>query len=826
MPEEEARRKSKRLRGLDANATISPYASLESLSSSPLRKRIRSLDPQHTGCVRGETIRRVMRERTSNEEEGNSIISGIEESESITFQIVDVTSSSSSSSSSSSTLLLSSESLIDAVRQSLVNPSVVVDGLSERVAMSSSATIAAAHSDSSICGICFDSIADADLHRFAGCPEDHTFCTECIRGWLNVRVKEGDVYFPCPLANMSRNADGRRSCKSTVSEEDFIACGCSEDIVAMFRRKRRLMSPEGTRLRDCPVCGTLVKTSMWSTRCNCQSCGHKFCKDHLDLCRGSSCLFYSWKNYCRTMDHVVSDRVVSATTKACPRCSAPTVRIDGCAHMTCTQCTIPRTKDLNFDEDESASDDEPPEIVDACHWCWLCNMQLDLSSVDFHYGPEGPCSGRQFDEVDGSTAYDEEPLNGSTLRGYISSFYNYISWAATAPSRPPNLFIGNNIITRIFDYYHIIVFLGVCFLAIIPALHSALLFGLTFLSVLVPISFVVFSFDPFVGGSEKRETRFKIVTRRIFTYACWDSRSRLLELIKKFVWKKPYPIDSHNNLSPTQAAEQLLIWSEWNIWRRELLAHRALGELSLVTYFLIIYVAWSCYCCIWCLLICAAATILSIIFVPFALIVASFCSSDITVALVISSWDVLVRISSSPLNAIRLLFVRFDDISLDGAWKAIILFLPVAIVSSVVLAIVELTALIMCVAVGSLALLIIIHALSSSLFGAFMTDITIIAVSWKLLVLGKYYVQTLSSKNDSIFGNTQNEVTYFSDDNSLISYGWMLDLERSTFSVVIITLLATHIFAIGIFLFWRSKPQYRIRIVVPGAQIEVGDRYY
>ena len=107
-----------------------------------------------------------------------------------------------------------------------------------------------------------------------------------------------------------------------------------------------------------------------------------------------------------------------------------------------------------------------------------------------------------------------------------------------------------------------------------------------------------------------------------------------------------------------------------------------------------------------------------------------------------------------------------------------------------------------------------------------MTDITIIAVSWKLLVLGKYYVQTLSSKNDSIFGNTQNEVTYFSDDNSLISYGWMLDLERSTFSVVIITLLATHIFAIGIFLFWRSKPQYRIRIVVPGAQIEVGDRYY
>eukprot|EP01026_Neomeris_dumetosa_P046146 TRINITY_DN3922_c0_g1_i8.p1 TRINITY_DN3922_c0_g1~~TRINITY_DN3922_c0_g1_i8.p1 ORF type:complete len:449 (-),score=39.85 TRINITY_DN3922_c0_g1_i8:248-1450(-) len=49
-------------------------------------------------------------------------------------------------------------------------------------------------------------------------------------------------------------------------------------------------------------------------------------------------------------------------TKKCPQCKAPTVKIDGCNHILCTQCN--------------------------CHWCYLCELSFGADTVYDHLNQE------------------------------------------------------------------------------------------------------------------------------------------------------------------------------------------------------------------------------------------------------------------------------------------------------------------------------------------------------------------------------------------------------------------------------------------------------
>ena len=113
--------------------------------------------------------------------------------------------------------------------------------------------------DDFTCNICFDSNVPLTerhwLRGGGGCA--HAFCKGCVRGWLTVRVGEGEIHFSCPLAfvatspEATTNGNGNSlGCTAMACEEDLVASGCSPETVAAYRRYQRQRGPGGDRLRD------------------------------------------------------------------------------------------------------------------------------------------------------------------------------------------------------------------------------------------------------------------------------------------------------------------------------------------------------------------------------------------------------------------------------------------------------------------------------------------------------------------------------------------------------------------------------------------------
>lgn len=114
-----------------------------------------------------------------------------------------------------------------------------------------------------------------------------------------------------------------------------------------------------------PVSGQILKNL---------NCSNNKCR--LGLCSGGCGRVYHGESPCTDTFDEASQRLIRSSTKTCPKCLTPTIKANGCNHMTC-KC--------------------------GCQYCWLCLHELPLDerghySVERHFnrdlnglGVQGGC---------------------------------------------------------------------------------------------------------------------------------------------------------------------------------------------------------------------------------------------------------------------------------------------------------------------------------------------------------------------------------------------------------------------------------------------------
>jgi len=179
------------------------------------------------------------------------------------------------------------------------------------------------------CGICFDDIPIKDI-VFATCK--HNFCTTCWNGYLENKVKDGEVLkLNCP-APKCRRAVERKEIKERLTPEMF------EKFNRFYTQAQLSLNPNA---RWCPTpnCDQVMFGTKSNPQLKCPKCGHEICFRcnhdwHTGTCERAA----------RGLVGVAADRAafaayaLVANIKPCPSCRAPIEKNEGCNHMTCQRC--------------------------------------------------------------------------------------------------------------------------------------------------------------------------------------------------------------------------------------------------------------------------------------------------------------------------------------------------------------------------------------------------------------------------------------------------------------------------------------------------------
>ncbi|KAJ2123741.1 hypothetical protein IW147_002334 [Coemansia sp. RSA 720] len=222
----------------------------------------------------------------------------------------------------------------------------------------------------------------------------HVFCLECLRGYLDVLVREGDISrMICP------HADCRAPDAATAISDSELIRLVSDEQMARIRRLRnqRRAETDSTNYAMCARtgCNLVVRNDAQVDRlCVCE-CGFAFCR----MCRCTwhgvnrcaikdvrelvekywrACM-YEVKNgsskertymerqhgrafmqqYRRYIEDALSLKYIDASSVQCPKCKQGIHKIHGCNHMTCSRCNT--------------------------HFCYLCGSSLDSSHPMAHF---------------------------------------------------------------------------------------------------------------------------------------------------------------------------------------------------------------------------------------------------------------------------------------------------------------------------------------------------------------------------------------------------------------------------------------------------------
>jgi len=179
------------------------------------------------------------------------------------------------------------------------------------------------------CLICFDDVPVKSM-VFASCK--HNFCVTCWNGYLETRVKDGDVLkLNCP-APKCRRAVERQEIKARLNSEMW------EKFNKFYTQAQLSLNPN-TRWCPTPDCETVMIGSKEQARLSCPKCQHEICFRcnhdwHTGTCERAA----------RGLVGLAADRAtfaayaMVANIKPCPQCRAPIAKDDGCNHMTCQRC--------------------------------------------------------------------------------------------------------------------------------------------------------------------------------------------------------------------------------------------------------------------------------------------------------------------------------------------------------------------------------------------------------------------------------------------------------------------------------------------------------
>ena len=120
------------------------------------------------------------------------------------------------------------------------------------------------------CEICFETKSGIECHKMSNCG--HVFCHDCLSGYFDSKIQDGDTSFTCP----------NPTCGENISQRD-IQIHVERDKFNRFERlqfNRALDTMDDIAYCPKPDCRTqTVKWNLESTNVQCGQCGFNYCTD-------------------------------------------------------------------------------------------------------------------------------------------------------------------------------------------------------------------------------------------------------------------------------------------------------------------------------------------------------------------------------------------------------------------------------------------------------------------------------------------------------------------------------------------------------------------
>ncbi|KAF4524649.1 hypothetical protein B566_EDAN013757 [Ephemera danica] len=243
------------------------------------------------------------------------------------------------------------------------------------------------------CTVCFSSKPGSDCIKFDACG--HIFCCQCIRGYFEVQVRDGNVTSLKCLEDKCNTEASPAQVKAVLSAETFakydaallaVTLDTLSDIV--YCPRRVCQYPVSIEAEDgmgrCPSCQYVFCIFCKMTYHGVEPCKlkseeqQKLVNDYNTGNEEARSLLerrYGRKQLQRLVDTVLSEQWVSTNSQNCPRCNVSIEKSSGCNKMTCWKC--------------------------GCFFCWLCLTKLDLAMPYLHFNrPNTRCFNRLFEGID------------------------------------------------------------------------------------------------------------------------------------------------------------------------------------------------------------------------------------------------------------------------------------------------------------------------------------------------------------------------------------------------------------------------------------------
>ncbi|DBA01793.1 TPA: hypothetical protein N0F65_002909 [Lagenidium giganteum] len=162
-----------------------------------------------------------------------------------------------------------------------------------------------------LCQICYENVAVSKAFQLTRC--DHLFCEDCLKGYLEFKISEGQVYPTCfhECPEDSENP----VCSADIAPEDI------QDVVSAAAWEKYTtfkFNKENKNARQCPYCdhSQLCKGEDQPEEV-CASCGGEFCFVHSNAHKGRSCAEYEQKMV--AIDKL-NHAMINEISKPCPGC--------------------------------------------------------------------------------------------------------------------------------------------------------------------------------------------------------------------------------------------------------------------------------------------------------------------------------------------------------------------------------------------------------------------------------------------------------------------------------------------------------------------------
>ncbi|CAK9040352.1 Probable E3 ubiquitin-protein ligase ARI10 (ARIADNE-like protein ARI10) (Protein ariadne homolog 10) (RING-type E3 ubiquitin transferase ARI10) [Durusdinium trenchii] len=214
------------------------------------------------------------------------------------------------------------------------------------------------------CEICFE-----EYRLECGVTLDcgHVACTECLSGYLQVKVREkcvSEQELICPMPK----------CGCPIN--DFQVLGVLEgtslaDRFLSTRAEHYRPEAPGERKCQCP-CGEviIVMSAAEQGLVTCPSCKEQVCFRCQERHPGVTCAAYwQWRKDNEQVDEAFEELMSSERWLRCPECDAPCSRSYGCNYMTCGSVECRNKGGTNF--------------------CYICGVKLLNKTEHFTHYPHG-----------------------------------------------------------------------------------------------------------------------------------------------------------------------------------------------------------------------------------------------------------------------------------------------------------------------------------------------------------------------------------------------------------------------------------------------------